>query len=103
MSADAPLADIEATATAALSVSRSEALLLADELRDQKRTGELIQVLKVVLAHSPADGDAAYELCLAYARAGRADDARAALQAAAAADPWHPMRARASKAIELLR
>jgi len=103
MSADVAPADVGKIAGAALAVSRAEALRLAIVLRDQKRTAESIEVLKVMVATNPRDGEAAYDLSLAYAGEGRTDEATTALATAVRADPLHPLRAEASKAIELSR
>jgi tetratricopeptide (TPR) repeat protein len=104
MSAGAVSGDvIRKIATAALSVSRSEAIRLAVVLRDQKRTDESIEVLRIIAAKSPGDAEAAYLLCQAYLLAGRADEARTAFASGVAADPCHSMRSGLAKAIELLR
>jgi len=90
-------------ATAALSVSRSEAIRLAVVLRDQKRTDDSIEVLRIMTAKSPGDAEAGYLLCQAYVIAGKSDEARSAFASAVAADPCHSMRSGLAKAIELLR
>jgi spermidine synthase len=95
--------DVRKTAAAAVALSRSEAMRLAIVLRDQDRADEAIEVLRVVVAKNPGDGEAAYLLCQAYLRAGRADAARAAFDAAVAVDPCHAMRAGLAKAVELMK
>jgi hypothetical protein len=88
VSADA----VKVVAETAIAKSRTEAEFLATGLRDQGRAEEAAAAYRVLVAKFPGDAESRYGLALVLSRAGLRDEARAAFEAAVAADPLDPVR-----------